>query len=67
MNRKEKRLISLAQLRAALEFEWNTYPQTKLAHLVARFPRRLQAVRAAKRPNSLLDSEPFLSDIPLIP
>jgi len=24
MNRKERRLISLAHLRAALEFEWNT-------------------------------------------
>jgi hypothetical protein len=47
MNRKERRLTNLAQLRAALEFEWNTYPQAKLAHLVERFPRRLQAVRAA--------------------
>ena len=47
MNRKERRPTSLAQLRAALEFEWNTYPQTKLAHLLERFPRRLQAVRAA--------------------
>ena len=43
--RKERRLTSLAQLRAALEFEWNIYPQTKLGHLVERLPRRLQAVR----------------------
>jgi len=47
MNRKERRPTNLAQLRAALEFEWNTYPLAKLAHLVERFPRRLQAVRAA--------------------
>jgi len=31
MNRKERRPTSLAQLRAALEFEWNTYPQAVLA------------------------------------
>jgi hypothetical protein len=47
MNRRSRRPTSLAQLRAALEFEWNTYPQEKLAHLVERFPRRLLAVKAA--------------------
>lgn len=47
VNRKERRPTNLAQLRAALEFEWNAYPQIKLAYLVERFPRRLQAVRAA--------------------
>jgi hypothetical protein len=46
-NRKERRPTNLLQLKAALEFEWNIYPQDKLAHLVERFPRRLQAVKAA--------------------
>jgi hypothetical protein len=49
MNRKERRPTNLLQLKAALEFEWNAYPQEKLAHLVARFPRRLQAVKAVNR------------------
>ena len=49
MNRRDRRLTSLAGLRAALEWEWNTYPQAKLAHLVDRFPRRLHAVRSAAR------------------
>jgi hypothetical protein len=30
MNCKERRPTSLPQLRAALEFEWNTQPQAKL-------------------------------------
>jgi hypothetical protein len=41
MNRKERRPINLLQLKAVLEFKWNAYPQEKLAHLVARFPRKL--------------------------
>jgi hypothetical protein len=48
MNRKERKPTSLAQLKPALEWEWNAYPQAKLAHLVDRFPNRLQAVRSAQ-------------------
>jgi hypothetical protein len=33
MNRKERRLISLAQLRAALEFEWKYLPANKIGSL----------------------------------
>ena len=47
MNRRDRRPTSLAGLRAALDWEWNAYPQAKLAHLVDRFPRRLEAVRSA--------------------
>jgi hypothetical protein len=49
MNRKERRLTNLLQFKASLEFKWNAYLQEKLAHLVARFPRRLQAVKAVNR------------------
>jgi hypothetical protein len=53
MNRKERRPTNLAQLRVALEFEWNAYSQIKLAYLVERFPRRLQAESREWRPISL--------------
>jgi hypothetical protein len=48
MNRKERKPTNLAQLKAALEWEWNTYAQAKLAHLVDRFPNRLHAIRSAQ-------------------
>jgi hypothetical protein len=47
MNRRDRRPTNLAGLKAALEWEWNAYPQAKLTHLVDRFPSRLHAVRSA--------------------
>jgi hypothetical protein len=35
------------ELEQAIRWEWDQYDQAKLAHLVARFPRRLRAVQAA--------------------
>jgi DDE superfamily endonuclease len=46
-NRRHHRPTNLVELRAALTWEWDTYPQAKLAHLVTRFPDRLRAVKAA--------------------
>jgi transposase len=46
-NRRHRRPTNLEEPRAALRWEWDTYPQGKLAHLVARFPNRLRAVKAA--------------------
>jgi hypothetical protein len=47
MNRRERRPTNERELRAAIEWEWASYPQEKLAHLCEAFPRRLRAVQRA--------------------
>ena len=47
MNRRERRPTNEREFRAAIEWEWATYFQEKLAHLCETFPRRLRAVQRA--------------------
>ena len=45
LNRRERRPTSERELREAIEWEWASFPQEKLAALCEGFPRRLRAVQ----------------------
>jgi hypothetical protein len=45
MNRQERRPTNERELREAIEWEWASFPQEKLASLCEGFPRHLRAVQ----------------------
>lgn len=56
-NRRHRRPTNLAELRAALPWEWDTYPQAKLAPSCDSIPEQIACGESHKRgPDSILDS-----------